>query len=124
VCIINIGLFFKPERIKGAVYSVRSDIWSLGLTIIEVAQNRPALPPPGQSHLSIFELLEFIVHQPMPTVGDDRSEACQNFVSTCLIKDPEQRPTPEEMLEHEFIKTRADPNCDTAAWLKELWGWE
>ncbi|KAG1109228.1 hypothetical protein G6F42_015720 [Rhizopus arrhizus] len=112
-----------PERIKGATYSVSSDIWSLGLTIIEVAQNRPALPPPGQPHLSIFELLDFIVHQPMPTVGDSRSPECQNFVETCLIKEPEKRPSPEQMLEHDFVKLRADPNCNIEGWLKELWGW-
>ncbi|KAG2237516.1 kinase-like domain-containing protein [Thamnidium elegans] len=115
--------YMAPERIKGAPYSVSSDIWSLGLTIIEVAQNNPALPPPGQPHLTIFELLDFIVHQPMPTVGSDRSIECQNFVSTCLIKDPEHRPTPEEMLNNEFIKTRADATCDIEGWLKGLWGW-
>ncbi|KAI8047850.1 kinase-like domain-containing protein [Gilbertella persicaria] len=115
--------YMAPERIKGATYSVSSDIWSLGLTIIEVAQNRPALPPPGQPHLTIFELLEFIVNQPMPTVGQDRSSECQNFVETCLIKEPEKRPTPEQMLEHPFIKQRADPDCNIEGWLKELWGW-
>ncbi|CAO3665239.1 unnamed protein product [Rhizopus microsporus] len=115
--------YMAPERIKGASYTVRSDIWSLGLTIIEVAQNRPALPPADQPNLTIFELLDFIIHQPMPTVGEERSIECQEFVATCLIKDPELRPTPEEMLKHDFIKKRADPNCDMEGWLKELWGW-
>ncbi|CEP20146.1 hypothetical protein [Parasitella parasitica] len=115
--------YMAPERIKGATYSVRSDIWSLGLTIIEVAQNKPALPPPGQPHLTIFELLDFIVNQPMPNVGADRSSECQSFVETCLMKDPEERPLPEQMLEHDFIKLRADPNCNIEGWLKELWGW-
>jgi mitogen-activated protein kinase kinase len=115
--------YMAPERIKGAAYSIRSDIWSLGLTIIEVAQNRPALPPPGQPHLSIFELLDFIVHQPMPSVGADRSIECQQFVETCLIKEPENRPTPEQMLQHDFIKKNANPSCDMESWLKGLWNW-
>ncbi|KAI8967712.1 kinase-like domain-containing protein [Mycotypha africana] len=115
--------YMAPERIQGATYSVTSDIWSLGLTIIEVAQNRPALPPPGQPHLSIFELLDYIVRQPMPTVGQDRSIECQQFVETCLIKEPEKRPTPEQMLKHEFIQLKADQTCDMEGWLKELWGW-
>lgn len=59
----------------------------------------------------------------MPTVGEDRSPECQSFVSTCLIKDPESRPTPEEMLNHDFIKLRADATCNIEGWLKELWGW-
>ncbi|KAI8370454.1 kinase-like domain-containing protein [Radiomyces spectabilis] len=115
--------YMAPERIKGGTYSVRSDIWSLGLTIIEVAQNRPALPPPGQPNLSIFELLDYIVHQPMPSVGEDRSEACRDFVAKCLIKDPSERPGPEMMLEHKFIKEWADPSKNLAPWLKEVWDW-
>ncbi|KAI9013777.1 kinase-like domain-containing protein [Phycomyces nitens] len=115
--------YMAPERIKGGAYSVRSDIWSLGLTIIEVAQNRPALPPPGQPNLSVFELLDIIVHQPMPTLGQDRSEACRDFIEKCLIKDPEERPGPETMLEHTFIKTWSDPTNSLGSWLKEVWGW-
>ncbi|KAI9281165.1 kinase-like domain-containing protein [Sporodiniella umbellata] len=115
--------YMAPERIQGGSYTVRSDIWSLGLTIIEVAEQRPALPPPDQPNLTIFELLDIIIHQPMPNCSK-RSVECQDFVSTCLIKAPDSRPTPEEMLEHEFIKKRADPNCDMEGWLKELWGWQ
>ncbi|KAI9310811.1 kinase-like domain-containing protein [Dichotomocladium elegans] len=116
--------YMAPERIQGATYSVQSDIWSLGLTIIEVAQNHPALPPPGQPHLSVFELLDFIVSQPLPTLGTDRSEECRDFVAKCLIKKPADRPGPELMLQHPFIKLRADPTQDLASWLKEVWGWK
>ncbi|CDH57291.1 ste ste7 protein kinase [Lichtheimia corymbifera JMRC:FSU:9682] len=116
--------YMAPERIQGATYSVQSDIWSLGLTIIEVAQNHPALPPPGQPHLSVFELLDFIVSQPLPTLGNDRSEECRDFVAKCLIKKPTDRPGPEAMLEHAFIKERADPSQDLASWLKEVWNWK
>ncbi|KAI9496299.1 kinase-like domain-containing protein [Zychaea mexicana] len=118
--------YMAPERIKGATYSVQSDIWSLGLTIIEVAQNHPALPPPGQPHLSVFELLDFIVSQPLPNLGDDRSAECRDFISKwqVLIKDPLERPGPEAVLEHPFIKERADPSQDLASWLKEVWSWQ
>lgn len=40
-----------------------------------------------------------------------------------LIKDPHERPGPEAMLEHRFIKERADPSQDLASWLKEVWNW-
>ncbi|KAG1219413.1 hypothetical protein G6F68_021420 [Rhizopus microsporus] len=73
-----------PERIQGNAYAVQSDIWSLGLTLIEVSQNRPALPPPDQPHLSIFELLDYIVRQPVPQIqGSHISEECKNFVAIC-----------------------------------------
>jgi len=116
--------YMAPERIKGAQYSVQSDIWSLGLTIIEVAQNCPALPPPGQPHLSIFELLDYIVRQPVPTIGNDRSSECRDFVATCLIKDPKDRPGPRKMLDHPFLKQWRGVDVDISSWVKEVWGWQ
>lgn len=59
----------------------------------------------------------------MPSVGADRSIECQQFVETCLIKEPENRPTPEQMLQHDFIKKNANPSCDMESWLKGLWNW-
>ncbi|ORZ07585.1 kinase-like domain-containing protein [Absidia repens] len=115
--------YMAPERIKGGTYSVRSDIWSLGLSIIEVAQNQPALPPPDNPNLSIFELLDFIVHQPMPNLGADRSPECRDFIAKCLIKEPSERPGPEIMLQHPFIKNWAHLTDDITPWLKQVWGW-
>ncbi|KAF7729550.1 Protein kinase C signaling pathway involved MAPKK protein [Apophysomyces ossiformis] len=115
--------YMAPERIQGAPYSVQSDIWSLGLSIIEIAQNRPVLPPPGHPPMAVFELLEFIVKQPLPNLGEDRSRECRDFVAKCLFKDPKERPGPEKMLEHPFIKTQVVPAPDLASWLKQVWGW-
>ena len=56
----------KPERIQGKGYSVQSDIWSLGLTLVEVAQNRVPFPPPGHPPLTIIELLQYIIMVPVP----------------------------------------------------------
>lgn len=125
---------------------MKSDIWSLGLTIIEVAQNRPALPPPGQTRLAPFELLDIIVNQPLPTLDSNRSEACREFVAQwyvrwwlgldvaksisygtlcSLIKNPEERPGPMDMLEHTFIKDcKGGSEQELAMWLKEVWDWK
>ncbi|KAI8644918.1 kinase-like domain-containing protein [Parasitella parasitica] len=116
--------YMAPERIQGNAYAVQSDIWSLGLTLIEVSQNRPALPPPDQPHLSIFELLDFIVRQPVPEIqGDHISDECKNFVAICLTKDPNYRPTPARMLEHPFILKWQNIDMDLGQWVKEVWGW-
>ncbi|CDS12215.1 hypothetical protein LRAMOSA04410 [Lichtheimia ramosa] len=117
--------YMAPERIKGAPYAVQSDIWSLGLTLIEVSQNRPALPPPGQAQLSVIELLELIVRHPVPVIqGDHISKECRNFVAVCLIKDPQERPGPARMLEHPFIKRWENVPMDVATWVKEVWDWK
>lgn len=39
--------YMSPERIKGEQYSYDSDIWSLGLTLVECALGRYPYPPPG-----------------------------------------------------------------------------
>ncbi|KAL1931273.1 hypothetical protein VTP01DRAFT_10410 [Rhizomucor pusillus] len=117
--------YMAPERIQGAPYAVQSDIWSLGLTLIEVSQNRPALPPPGQSQLSVIDLLYLIVRQPVPVIqGDHISKECRNFVAVCLIKDPKDRPGPARMLEHPFIKKWEKVPMDLAKWVKEVWDWK
>ncbi|ORE06736.1 Protein kinase C signaling pathway involved MAPKK protein [Rhizopus azygosporus] len=116
--------YMAPERIQGNAYAVQSDIWSLGLTLIEVSQNRPALPPPDQPHLSIFELLDFIVRQPVPEItGSHISDECKNFVAVCLTKDPNYRPTPARMLQHPFILKWEHVHMDLGQWVKEVWGW-
>ncbi|RUS23311.1 kinase-like domain-containing protein [Endogone sp. FLAS-F59071] len=113
--------YMAPERIQGAPYAVQSDIWSLGLTIIEVAQNHPALPPPGHPQLAIFELLDFIVHQPIPELPADKySPELRDFVKLCLIKDPVKRPTPSVMLDHMFIRKWENTDVDLKEFINVL----
>ncbi|KAI9493459.1 kinase-like domain-containing protein [Zychaea mexicana] len=117
--------YMAPERIQGAPYAVQSDIWSLGLTLIEVSQNSPALPPPDQPQLSIIELLDLIVRQPVPVIrGSHISKECRNFVAVCLIKNPRDRPGPGRMLEHPFIRKWQDVPMDLETWVKEVWNWK
>jgi mitogen-activated protein kinase kinase len=49
----------------GSPYSVKSDVWSLGITLMELVLGRFPFPPEG-TPLSIFELLQHIVHEPVP----------------------------------------------------------
>ncbi|KAI8066546.1 kinase-like domain-containing protein [Gongronella butleri] len=118
------GTKYYMARIQGKNYAVQSDIWSLGLTLIEVSQNEPAFPPPDQPDLSVFELLTLIVQQPVPEIqGTHLSDACRNFVAVCLTKDPAMRPTPQRMLEHPFIKMWENCFVDIAQFAKDVWGW-
>lgn len=47
----------QPERIQGAPYSWTSDIWSLGLTLAEIAMNRFPFPPEGEPPLGPIDLV-------------------------------------------------------------------
>lgn len=72
---VGTSFYMAPERIQGQPYSIKSDVWSLGLTLHEVAHNRFPFPPEGEPPLSgPIELLNFILAQPVPKMLDSPSE--------------------------------------------------
>ncbi|KAJ1955534.1 Protein kinase C signaling pathway involved MAPKK protein [Dipsacomyces acuminosporus] len=119
---VGTSYYMAPERIQGDRYAVQSDIWSLGLTLIELSQNQFPFPPPGHRQLSVIELLEYIIHMPVPEMDCSRfSQECCDFVKVCLIKDPKQRPTPTQLLEHPFIQKAASRKLDLKKWVQQVW---
>lgn len=58
----------------GKPYSIRADVWSLGLTLHEIAHLRFPFPPEGESeYVAPIELLSYIVTAPVPIMIDDES---------------------------------------------------
>jgi serine/threonine protein kinase len=51
----------QPERIQGHAYNIRSDLWSLGVTLMEVAQMRFPFPPEGHPALSPIDLVQYLL---------------------------------------------------------------
>lgn len=80
--------YCQPERISGGSYDYKSDIWSLGLVILECAIGRFPYIPTEQEEgwLSFYELLEAIVEQPPPTAPPDQfsPEFC-SFISAWYV---------------------------------------
>lgn len=91
--------WMAPEIIKHKEYAFSADIWSLGITAIELAYGKP---PYSQFHP--FDVLVKITDEPSPTLGSDFSSEFNSFVSRCLQKDPSNRPTASELLNHRFIR--------------------
>ncbi|KAJ1914936.1 Protein kinase C signaling pathway involved MAPKK protein [Mycoemilia scoparia] len=121
---VGTSYYMAPERIQGKGYAVQSDVWSLGLTLIEIAQNRFPFPPAGHPEMTVIELLDYIVNVPIPTLNEDSgrwSPECVKFVNLCMIKDPNQRPTPKQLLCHEFIKKSEERKLDLKKWIKSVW---
>ncbi|KAJ3018208.1 UNVERIFIED_CONTAM: putative protein serine/threonine kinase [Siphonaria sp. JEL0065] len=78
----------------------KADIWSLGITAIELATGRPPY-----SDLSVPKALNLIVHNEAPRLeGTAFTRGFKEFVSLCLQKDPHKRPHAAELLKHRFIK--------------------
>ncbi|KAJ5649131.1 MAP kinase kinase PBS2 [Penicillium longicatenatum] len=117
----NIGCqsYMAPERIagggmqqsgstSGGTYSVQSDVWSLGLSIIECAMGRYPYPP--ETFTNIFSQLHAIVHGDPPTLpADGYSEEAHAFVEACLDKNPKNRPTYNMLLRHVWLKPLMQP---------------
>ncbi|KAJ6160566.1 MAP kinase kinase PBS2, partial [Penicillium chermesinum] len=127
----NIGCqsYMAPERIAGGgmqqsgapsagTYSIQSDIWSLGLSIIECSMGRYPYPP--ETFTNIFSQLHAIVHGDPPTLPETGySEEAHAFVRACLDKNPKNRPTYNMLLRHPWLAPLMQPpteaNGDVAA---------
>lgn len=103
---VGTGTYMAPERIKGAQYTIHSDVWSFGLTLMELAigkfpfsSNADEDDEDGGGPQSILDLLQQIVMEPAPKLpkSDAFPLILEQIVEKCLIKEPKQRPTPEEL---------------------------
>jgi len=97
---IGTSLFMAPEVLSGDPYDNSADVWSLGITAIELAEGEP----PGMDVHEIRAIYKIVNEQP-PTLKDKTKWSSEfvNFISTCLQKIPADRPRPFELLSHPFI---------------------
>ncbi|KAI9106290.1 kinase-like domain-containing protein [Phlyctochytrium arcticum] len=116
---VGTNAYMSPERIQGGKYSVQSDVWSLGITLLELALGKFPFPPEGKP-LSVFELLEYIVNEPTPTLPPGQFSAeFETFLNRCLIKDPASRPPPSELLKDSYCRAAAEKAVDVKGWAKK-----
>lgn len=121
----NIGCqsYMAPERIQGehqgqvSSYTVASDVWSLGLTLIEFARGHYPFPP--ETYSNIFAQLTAIVHGEPPTLPDTYSLEAQALVAACLIKQASKRPTYAQLLDHPFLRQDRAREVDMVAWVQK-----
>jgi mitogen-activated protein kinase kinase 1 len=116
-------VYMSPERIQGAAYGAASDVWAVGLSLLELAIGRfPYADPAGHKPKQFFQLLELVLQQPVPVPAagsetDSTSPLCSAgiaFITACLEKDPAERPSADTLLAHPWFST-GDAMSDSAA---------
>ncbi|QIX00653.1 hypothetical protein AMS68_006170 [Peltaster fructicola] len=122
---VGTGTYMAPERIQGSPYTVKSDVWSVGLTLMELAigkfpfsidaeDEEEAAGPQG-----ILDLLQQIVLEPAPKLpkSDAFPQILEDVIAKCLMKVPDERPTPQQLYETDpFLQAAKRTPVDLEAW--------
>ena len=74
--------YMSPERLQGYQYFKDTDLWSLGIILIECATGRCPTPDTG-----FWDLLAYLTQNPPPRLPDSFSIEFRDFVSICLRTD-------------------------------------
>ncbi|KAL6061370.1 Serine/threonine-protein kinase fray2 [Balamuthia mandrillaris] len=94
------------EQVQG--YDYRADIWSFGITALELARGQAPF-----AKLSPMKVLMMILQSPPPKLEWEEKEKFskhfKDLVESCLRKEPEKRPTATKLLEHKFFKKAKGP---------------
>jgi len=99
--VVGTPYWMAPELISKGNYDDKVDIWSLGITAIELGDTDPPY-----SNLQPLNVLFKIPSSSPPTLSQKEkwSDTINNFIACCVVVDPEQRQTAEQLLQHPFVK--------------------
>jgi len=103
--VIGTPFWMAPEVIQEIGYDVKADLWSLGITAIEMAEGKPPY-----SNIHPMRAIFMIPSRPPPKLSepDNWGKDFNEFIGRCLTKNPENRPTASELLQDAFVKRTVD----------------
>lgn len=99
---VGTSLYMSPERLSGESYSVKTDIWSLGLLLLEFSESKNPLDISDNS--SFFEILGKVMNFTLPQIKNIQSKEFIQFIELCTKSNPKDRADVLQLLELPFIK--------------------
>ncbi|KAI5123676.1 hypothetical protein M0805_001704 [Coniferiporia weirii] len=117
------SFYMAPERISGQSYSIRSDVWSAGLSLLELVTNKFPFP----HEVGPIDLIFYITQGDPPSLEDEAdvqwSDSMKHFIKLTLTVAAADRPTPKEMLSHPWLVENMKKEVRMASWIRQVWGW-
>ena len=100
--VIGTPFWMAPEVIQESSYDGIADIWSLGITLIEMAEGEPPY-----SNIHPMRAIFMIPSRPPPKFPDPSkwSDDLNDFLACCLVKDPKDRKSAAALKEHAFVSS-------------------
>jgi serine/threonine protein kinase len=99
--------YMSPERLdshtfgSGCVYA--GDVWSLGVTLLELHVGHFPFFPAGKKPTNWMELVLVICFGESPSFPKEASEEFRSFIKCCLEKEPSKRWTVSQLLSHPYV---------------------
>ncbi|KAI5088687.1 dual specificity mitogen-activated protein kinase kinase 5 isoform X1 [Silurus meridionalis] len=115
---VGTNAYMAPERISGEQYGIHSDVWSLGISFMELALGHFPYPQiqKNQGSLMPLQLLQCIVDEDPPVLPVGQfSEKFVHFITQCMKKQPKERPAPNNLMDHPFITQYDDGNSEVVS---------
>ena len=91
--------WMSPEVVERREYTLQSDIWSFGCTVLEMLNTEP----PYHTLHQYAAMYEIVTQDLVPSVPYGTSDHCKIFIMKCLQREPQSRPSAKDLLDYNFI---------------------
>lgn len=117
VSVSGTPIYMAPETARGEVQSYEADVWAIGCSVIEMATGGLPWTDSGSDPVRVLYRIGF--SDQVPAFPTSFSAQGKDFLSKCLVRDPKERWTVKELLNHSFVKkiesfekpNSISPNC-------------
>ncbi|CAD5232238.1 unnamed protein product [Bursaphelenchus xylophilus] len=111
--------YLAPERVDRLPYNVTADVWSLGITLVQLAKGYFPYRTDPNEELTEFAVMLKIRDEEPPQVDPEKfsAEFC-DFVKNCLLKSCQDRPKYDKLSKMAFLISASQNELDVGHWIE------